>query len=148
MWYKTPRRRVGEGHIVGCTGRHALCTRSPLAPCFCGPVWSYMAAPKGAFKIKTWVLRQSITGKEICLSRTGGKEVMRMINLCFSPSKRRPLGHLMPGLFWHRHMFRYKLMWYITGTLPSCGITGTYAIFRGSPKSILSRCPNICEHVG
>jgi hypothetical protein len=45
------------------------------------------------------------------------------------------------GLFRYRYMFQYKHMQYITGTLPSCRITGTFGMFFVSQKLMHSRCP-------
>jgi hypothetical protein len=45
------------------------------------------------------------------------------------------------GMFRYRYMFRYKIMRYITGTLPNCRITGTFGMFLGFPKTVHSRCP-------
>jgi hypothetical protein len=52
------------------------------------------------------------------------------------------------GLFRYRYMFRYKIMRCITGTLPICGITGTFGMFRGSPNRYIqgARCTTVPIH--
>lgn len=45
-----------------------------------------------------------------------------------------------PGLYWYMNIFLYRIILHIPGILPNCGIFGTIGIFRGSPKTVHSRC--------